>query len=88
MYNMAMDAHITMSAIDNNGKSVWINRIETRPLLVKDLYLDENTLDKVFTTLLNSGANLNFVMGSQICLNFYMIPELIHLQYPQYFGRK
>ena len=94
MYNVAEDTHITLSAIDIDGKTIFVNRFEDRPLLFRDLFdrRHENILERVFRFLLSSdnhsSSNLKFQMGCQIVVNFYRIPEAIQLQYPEYFERK
>ena len=88
-YNLPRDAHVTFSAIDDTGKALWVNKYEDRPLLHRDLYSNRsNTLDKVFTKLLNSNNSLSFRQGCQIVINFHIIPEYIQRDYPEYFGRK
>ena len=47
IYNVAEDTHVTMSAIDINGR-IFVNRFEDRPLFFIDLFhrQQENILEK------------------------------------------
>ena len=55
-----MEAHVTMSSIDINGRSIWENTYQEKPLLLGELYNPdrENTFNNVFENLVQSGAVL------------------------------
>ena len=77
IYNIPLEAHVTMSSVDINGRSVWVNTFNQKPLLPGDLYNPnrENTLNDVFAALVQSDAVLVFGIGSQIVVNYYVVPQ-------------
>ena len=84
-YNIPLTAHVTMSSMDINGRSLWVNTYNQQPLLLGDLYNRHklNTLDATFEALVQSNAyaTLEFGIGTKIVLNFYVVPEDIRDQY-------
>ena len=88
-YNIPLTAHVTMSSMDINGRSLWVNTYDKQPLLLGDLYnrRRQSTLDATFETLVQSNATLEFGIGTKIVINFYVIPEDIQDQYTVIWNR-
>ena len=76
IYNIPMEAHVTLSSVDINGCSIWVNTYKEKPLLLGDLYNPdrENTFNKVFENLVQSDAVLEFGLGTKIVVNYYVVP--------------
>ena len=78
-----MEAHVTMSTVDINGRSIWVNTYNKKTLLRGDLYNPdrENTFNNVFENLVQSEAVLEFGIGTKIVVNYYVVPADIRQVY-------
>ena len=83
IYSIPLEAHVTMSSTDINGRSLWVNTYKEKPLLLGDLYNPdrENTFNNVFDTLYQSNAVLEFGIGTKIIVNYYVVPADIRQAY-------
>ena len=82
-YNIPLMSHVTMNSIDNNGRALWVYTYNETPLLLGDLYnrRAQSTLDKTFDTLVQSNDVLEFGIGTQIVINYFITPEGIRDQF-------
>ena len=76
-----------MSAIDINGRSVWINTFQNKPLLLGDFYNrnGQNTFDDMFAALVQSRAVLEFGLGCQLSL-IIILYHKIFVKRTEYIG--
>ena len=69
---------VTFSFKDNNGRSVFLNRIEGKPLLLQELFhQDVEILSQLFQILTNSNEELEFGKESMIS-PFYSL--VVHMK--------
>ena len=75
-YNMQLTAHVIMSSMGINGRSLWVNMSDKQPLLLEDLCNShhEMTLDATFEALVQSNASLEFGIGTNN-INYYVVPD-------------
>ena len=67
----------------------FVCKFQTKPLLLGHLYNRDrqNTFDNVFASLVQSRAVLEFGIGCQMVINYYIVPENIRNAYREVWER-
>ena len=75
---------VTFSFKDDNGRSVFLNRIEGKPLLLQELYdHDVEILSQLFQILTNSNEDVEFGNESRLTILYTRCPYEANIIMPE-----
>lgn len=75
---------VTFSFKDDNGRSVFLNRVDGKPLLLQELYdQDVEILSKLFSIICNSNEDWEFGAESRITILYTRCPYEANITIPE-----
>ena len=75
---------VTFSFKDDNGRTVFLNRIDGKPLLLQELFdNDVEILSKLFQILTNSNADIEFGNESRVTILYTRCPYEASITIPE-----
>ena len=75
---------VTFSFKDDNGRSVFLNRVDGKPLILQELYDgDAEILSKLFSIICNSNEDWEFGAESRITILYTRCPYEANITIPE-----